>query len=264
MTSASHGTRHRTGQASPQPWTSRAGDRRSGPPTSGARGHPPRLTRSRDALLPIVQRRGRAGAARRCGPLPGLRIRGRGGGRAALRGHRRIWGPERRRCSDQWPGCWRAVAPPSTWTSSSAQRPSSATQRPIRWPAFRAARLAVTQGVAQAGMPTVLLGPLIPEHLEDLPARRWVGDIGGGSNPGTPQAGRVDDHTDPRCTKLVHVDAEGLGPPRVDPAPHVHPASLADGRLAARGVTCRRRRGPCRAGAGRRRPRRGSSRRSTG
>lgn len=136
--------------------------------------------------------------------------------------------------------------------------------RPIRWPAFRAAWLAVTQGVAQAGMPTVLLGPLIPEHLEDLPARRWVGDIGGGSNPGTPASRARRRSHGPRCTKLVHVDAEGLGPPRVDPAPQVHPASLADGRLAARGVTCRRRRGPRRAGAGRRRPRRGSSRRSTG
>ena len=26
-------------------------------------------------------------------------------------------------------------------------------------------------------MPTVLLGPFIPDHLQDLPARRWIGDI---------------------------------------------------------------------------------------
>jgi hypothetical protein len=26
-------------------------------------------------------------------------------------------------------------------------------------------------------MPTVLLGPFIPDHLHDLPARRWIGDI---------------------------------------------------------------------------------------
>ncbi len=50
-------------------------------------------------------------------------------------------------------------------------------RRPIIWPAFRNAWLAVAHGVAQAGMPTVLLGPFIPEHLRDLPARRWIGDI---------------------------------------------------------------------------------------
>ena len=26
-------------------------------------------------------------------------------------------------------------------------------------------------------MPTVLLGPLMPEHLANLPARRWIGEI---------------------------------------------------------------------------------------
>jgi hypothetical protein len=48
---------------------------------------------------------------------------------------------------------------------------------PIRWPAFRDAWLAVAHGVAQSGMPTVLLGPLIPQHLDGLPGRRWVGDV---------------------------------------------------------------------------------------
>ena len=49
--------------------------------------------------------------------------------------------------------------------------------QPIRWPAFRDAWLAVAHGVAQSGMPTVLLGPLIPQHLDGRPARRWVGEI---------------------------------------------------------------------------------------
>jgi hypothetical protein len=49
--------------------------------------------------------------------------------------------------------------------------------QPIRWPAFRDAWLAVAHGVAQSGMPTVLLGPLIPPHLDGLPGRRWVGDV---------------------------------------------------------------------------------------
>lgn len=49
--------------------------------------------------------------------------------------------------------------------------------RPIDWAAFRDAWLAIAHGVAQSGMPTVLLGPFIPDHLRDLPARRWISDI---------------------------------------------------------------------------------------
>ena len=49
--------------------------------------------------------------------------------------------------------------------------------QPIAWPAFREAWLAVAHGVAQSGTPTVLLGPLIPQHLEGLTTRRWVGTI---------------------------------------------------------------------------------------
>jgi predicted ABC-type ATPase len=49
--------------------------------------------------------------------------------------------------------------------------------QPIIWPAFRDAWLAIAHGVAQSGMATVLLGPFIPDHLRELPARRWVGDI---------------------------------------------------------------------------------------
>src|SRR5580658_1573472 len=48
---------------------------------------------------------------------------------------------------------------------------------PIRWPAFQEAWLAIAHGVAQSGMPTVLLGPFIPRQLEDLYARRWVSDV---------------------------------------------------------------------------------------
>ncbi|HTT90105.1 MAG TPA: hypothetical protein VMF65_11185 [Acidimicrobiales bacterium] len=49
--------------------------------------------------------------------------------------------------------------------------------RPISWPGFRDAWLSVAHGIAQNGLPTVLLGPFIPEHLEQLPARRWVGEL---------------------------------------------------------------------------------------
>jgi len=51
------------------------------------------------------------------------------------------------------------------------------TGRPIAWPAFREAWLAVAHGVAQSGTPTVLLGPFIPDHLDGLASRSWVGDI---------------------------------------------------------------------------------------
>jgi ribosomal protein S18 acetylase RimI-like enzyme len=48
---------------------------------------------------------------------------------------------------------------------------------PLDWRAIRAAWLSVAAGVAQSGMPTVLLGPLAPLHLEDLAQRRWVRSI---------------------------------------------------------------------------------------
>jgi hypothetical protein len=47
----------------------------------------------------------------------------------------------------------------------------------VDWVAFRDAWLHVAHGVAQNGLPTMLLGPFIPEHLADLPGRRWVADI---------------------------------------------------------------------------------------
>lgn len=49
--------------------------------------------------------------------------------------------------------------------------------KPIDWPAFLDAWLAVAHGVAQSGMPAVLLGPYIPEYLEDSAGRKWIGDV---------------------------------------------------------------------------------------
>ena len=42
----------------------------------------------------------------------------------------------------------------------------------VDWPAYREAWLAVAHGIAQSGLPTVVIGPLIPDHLEGLPGRR--------------------------------------------------------------------------------------------
>jgi hypothetical protein len=47
----------------------------------------------------------------------------------------------------------------------------------IDWAAFRDAWLHVSHGVAQNGLPTLLLGPFIPEHLEGLPGRSGVSEI---------------------------------------------------------------------------------------
>lgn len=49
--------------------------------------------------------------------------------------------------------------------------------RPINWAAFHEAWLAIAHGAAQSGLPVVLLGPFIPEHLAGLSARRWIGDV---------------------------------------------------------------------------------------
>jgi hypothetical protein len=37
--------------------------------------------------------------------------------------------------------------------------------------------LSHAHGAAQSGRHTVLLGPFTPEQLDDLPGRRWVGDV---------------------------------------------------------------------------------------
>ena len=47
----------------------------------------------------------------------------------------------------------------------------------IDWTAFADTWLHVAHGVAQNGPPTLLLAPFIPENLDVLPGRGWVGDI---------------------------------------------------------------------------------------
>lgn len=47
----------------------------------------------------------------------------------------------------------------------------------IDWDAFRDTWLHIAHGLAQNGLPTLLLGPFIPEHLDALPGRRWVSDV---------------------------------------------------------------------------------------
>lgn len=47
----------------------------------------------------------------------------------------------------------------------------------LDWDAFRDAWLAIAHGAAQSGFPTLLFGPLIPQHLSGLPNRKWVGEI---------------------------------------------------------------------------------------
>jgi AAA domain-containing protein len=69
----------------------------------------------------------------------------------------------------------RCVAFDVDWLMDAASALSSG--QPINWPAFRDAWLAVAHGVAQSGMPTVLLGPFIPGHLQELPSRRWIAGI---------------------------------------------------------------------------------------
>ncbi|GAB4055364.1 P-loop nucleotide/nucleoside kinase family protein [Catellatospora paridis] len=47
----------------------------------------------------------------------------------------------------------------------------------VAWDAFRDAWLSVAHGIAQGRRSTVLLGPLMPEQLADLPSRRWIGPV---------------------------------------------------------------------------------------
>jgi adenylate kinase len=64
------------------------------------------------------------------------------------------------------------------WLLDAATELSHAeTLKSIDWAAYRSAWLAVAHGVAQSGLPTVLFGPLIPDHLAELPNRKWIGDI---------------------------------------------------------------------------------------
>jgi hypothetical protein len=69
----------------------------------------------------------------------------------------------------------RCVTFDTDWLLDSAGKISG--NQPIHWPALRDAWLAVAHGVAQCGLPTLLLGPFIPEHLDALPARRWIAEV---------------------------------------------------------------------------------------
>jgi len=53
----------------------------------------------------------------------------------------------------------------------------AATIGEIPWAAFDQAWLAVAHGVAQCGLPTLLLGPLTPDRLEANVGRKWVAAI---------------------------------------------------------------------------------------
>jgi hypothetical protein len=53
----------------------------------------------------------------------------------------------------------------------------AAPDRSVAWDAFRDTWLHVAAGLAQNRLPTVLVGPYIPDHLETLPGRELVGEI---------------------------------------------------------------------------------------
>jgi predicted kinase len=55
----------------------------------------------------------------------------------------------------------------------------AATVADIPWEGVAQAWLAVSHGVAQSGLPTVLLGTLTPGGLEDDVGRKWIGTIHG-------------------------------------------------------------------------------------
>lgn len=47
----------------------------------------------------------------------------------------------------------------------------------LPWDGFAQAWLAVAHGAAQSGLPTLLLGPLVPQQLDANVGRKWVGPI---------------------------------------------------------------------------------------
>lgn len=55
----------------------------------------------------------------------------------------------------------------------------AATVTDIPWEGFAQAWLAVSHGVAQSGLPTMLLGTLTPAGLETNVGRKWIGPIYG-------------------------------------------------------------------------------------
>jgi energy-coupling factor transporter ATP-binding protein EcfA2 len=62
---------------------------------------------------------------------------------------------------------------------ASAVLSGAATLADMPWAGFAQAWLAVSHGIAQSGLPTVLLGTLTPHGLEDNAGRKWVGPIHG-------------------------------------------------------------------------------------
>lgn len=52
-----------------------------------------------------------------------------------------------------------------------------ATINEIPWAGFDQAWLAVAHGVAQSGLPTVLLGSLTPDRVESNVGRKWIGTV---------------------------------------------------------------------------------------
>jgi hypothetical protein len=62
---------------------------------------------------------------------------------------------------------------------ASAALSGAATVADIPWDGFAQAWLAVSHGVAQSGLPTVLLGTLTPGDLEENVGRKWVGAVHG-------------------------------------------------------------------------------------
>jgi hypothetical protein len=49
--------------------------------------------------------------------------------------------------------------------------------RDLQWDGFFQAWLSVAHGVAQSGLPCLLLGPLVPDRLEGNPNRKWVSRV---------------------------------------------------------------------------------------
>lgn len=62
---------------------------------------------------------------------------------------------------------------------ASATLSGAPTVADIPWDGFAQAWLAVSHGVAQSGLPTVLLGTLTPGGLEKNVGRKWVGAVHG-------------------------------------------------------------------------------------